>query len=186
MKEKGNGFSFNPTEGNKKGNAVTTKCGSRMDDDFICVAMRGRNPNKSSDRTPGSPTEQRLEPNLNGKTNTITTVQEDNLVLQIKEATAKGYAEIKPGECFDMEQPNSNTRRGRKMDQKSNSLMAQNMSFMNYTNDYRIRRLTPTECARLQTIPEWYKWSCSDTQQYKLLGNGWNIETVKHIFKFMK
>ena len=186
MKEKGNGFSFKPTEGYKKANAFTTKCGSRMDDDFICVAMRGRNPNNPSDRTSGLPTEQRLEPNLNGKTNTITTVQKDNLVLQIKEATSKGYAEIKPGECFDMEQPNSNTRRGRKMDQKSNSLMAQNMSFMNYTNDYRIRRLTPKECARLQTIPEWYEWIVSETQQYKLLGNGWNIETVKHIFKFMK
>ena len=50
----------------------------------------------------------------------------------------------------------------------------------------RIRRLTPKECALLQTIPEWYKWIVSETQQYKLLGNGWNIETVKHIFKFMK
>ena len=144
MKEKGNGLSFKPTEGDKKANAVTTKCGSLMDDDFICVAMRVRNPDNPSDRTSGSPTEQRLEPNLNGKTNTITTVQKDNLVLQIKEATSKGYAEINPEECFDMEQPNSNTRRGRKMDKKCNSLMAQNMSFMNYTNDYRIRRLTPT------------------------------------------
>lgn len=186
MKEQGKGFNFSPTDGNKKGNCVTTKCGSRMDDDFICVAMRGRNPNNPSDRTSGSPTEQRLEPNLNGKTNTITTVQKDNLVLQIKEATSKGYAEINPGECFDMEQPNSSTRRGRKMDNKSNSLMAQNMSFMNYTKDYRIRRLTPGECARLQTIPTWYEWIVSETQQYKLLGNGWNIETVKHIFKFMK
>lgn len=34
----------------------------------------------------------------------------------------------------------------------------------------RIRRLTPTECARLQTIPEWYKWACSDSQRYKMLG----------------
>ena len=81
MKEKGNGFSFKPTEGNKKANSVTTKCGSRMDDDFICVAMRGCNPNNPSDRTSGSQTEQRLEPNLNGKTNTITTVQKDNLIL---------------------------------------------------------------------------------------------------------
>lgn len=50
----------------------------------------------------------------------------------------------------------------------------------------RIRRLTPTECARLQTIPEWYKWECSETQQYKMLGNGWTIEVIKHIFSFMK
>lgn len=44
-----------------------------------------------------------------------------------------------------------------------------------------LRRLTPTECARLQTIPDWYKWGCSDTQAYKMLGNGWTVEVVKHI-----
>ena len=47
------------------------------------------------------------------------------------------------------------------------------------------RRLTPTECARLQTIPEWYKWQCSNTQQYKMLGNGWTVEVIKHIFGYM-
>nr|DAP13325.1 MAG TPA: Cytosine specific methyltransferase [Caudoviricetes sp.] len=46
---------------------------------------------------------------------------------------------------------------------------------------YMLRRLTPTECARLQTIPDWYKWGCSDTQAYKMLGNGWTVEVVKHI-----
>lgn len=49
----------------------------------------------------------------------------------------------------------------------------------------RIRRLTPLECSRLQTIPDWYKWECSDTQQYRMLGNGWNIETIVHIFSFL-
>lgn len=44
-----------------------------------------------------------------------------------------------------------------------------------------LRRLTPTECARLQTIPDWYKWRCSDTQAYKMLGNGWTVEVIKHI-----
>ena len=50
--------------------------------------------------------------------------------------------------------------------------------------DRVLRRLTPTECARLQTIPEWYKWECSDTQAYKMLGNGWTIEIIKHILSF--
>jgi DNA (cytosine-5)-methyltransferase 3A len=49
-----------------------------------------------------------------------------------------------------------------------------------------VRRLTPTECARLQTVPDWYKWACSDTQQYKLLGNGWTIEVIKHILSYGK
>lgn len=53
-------------------------------------------------------------------------------------------------------------------------------------NTGRIRRLTPTECARLQTIPDWYKWECSDTQQYKMLGNGWTVAVIYHILSFIK
>lgn len=48
----------------------------------LIVAMRGRNPENPSDRTPGIETEQRLEPNTNGTANTITSVQKDNLVLE--------------------------------------------------------------------------------------------------------
>lgn len=50
---------------------------------------------------------------------------------------------------------------------------------------YMLRRLTPTECARLQTIPDWYKWGCSDTQIYKMLGNGWTVEVIKHILSYI-
>lgn len=48
----------------------------------IIVASRGRNPENPSDRTTGSPTEQRLEANTNGTTNTITTVAKDNYVME--------------------------------------------------------------------------------------------------------
>lgn len=54
------------------------------------------------------------------------------------------------------------------------------------TPDDILRRLTPTECARLQTIPEWYKWECSETQQYRMLGNGWTVEVIKHILSFLE
>ena len=53
-------------------------------------------------------------------------------------------------------------------------------------DNFRIRRLTPTECAKLQTIPEWYKWQCSNTQQYKMLGNGWTVDVIVHILSHMK
>lgn len=46
---------------------------------------------------------------------------------------------------------------------------------------YRIRRLTPTECARLQTVPEWYEWIVSDTQIYRMCGNGWTVKVIEHI-----
>lgn len=47
--------------------------------------MRGRNPDNPSDRTAGSPTEQRLEPNSQGICNTLTSVQKDNLVMEVKQ-----------------------------------------------------------------------------------------------------
>lgn len=50
----------------------------------------------------------------------------------------------------------------------------------------RIRRLTPVERARLQTIPEWYKWECSATQQCRMLGNGWTVDVIVHILSHMK
>lgn len=52
--------------------------------------------------------------------------------------------------------------------------------------DEIVRRITPIEAARLQTIPDWYKWECSATQQYAMLGNGWTVEVIKHIFSFLQ
>ena len=58
-------------------------------------------------------------------------------------------------------------------------------TLINWSPIGRIRRLTPTECARLQTIPDWYRWECSETQQHRMLGNGWTVEVIKHIFSFI-
>jgi len=44
------------------------------------------------------------------------------------------------------------------------------------------RKLTPTECERLQTVPDGYTEGVSNTQRYKMLGNGWTVEVIKHIF----
>lgn len=44
-----------------------------------------------------------------------------------------------------------------------------------------LRRLTPKECARLQTIPDWYKWVVSDTQIFRMCGNGWTVKVIEHI-----
>jgi len=48
----------------------------------------------------------------------------------------------------------------------------------------RIRRLTPIECERLQTVPDNYTNHVSDTQRYKMLGNGWTIEVIAHILSY--
>jgi DNA (cytosine-5)-methyltransferase 3A len=45
------------------------------------------------------------------------------------------------------------------------------------------RKLTPVECERLQTVPDGYTDHVSNTQRYKMLGNGWTVDVVKHLFK---
>ena len=49
-----------------------------------------------------------------------------------------------------------------------------------------IRKLTPIECERLQTMPDNYTAGVSDTQRYKMLGNGWTVDVIAHIFKGLK
>ena len=46
---------------------------------------------------------------------------------------------------------------------------------------YIIRKLTVSECRRLQTVPEWYEFPVSDSQAYKMLGNGWTVEVIAHL-----
>ena len=46
-----------------------------------------------------------------------------------------------------------------------------------------IRKLTVRECMRLQTVPEWYEFPVSDTQAYKMLGNGWTVEVIAHLIR---
>jgi len=50
----------------------------------------------------------------------------------------------------------------------------------------KLRRLTPTECEILQTVPLGYTQGVSDTQRYKMLGNGWTVDVIAHIFKNIK
>ena len=171
-KEAGHGFGavFHDTDG--KMGAV--KVGGKGFDDLIkgpvCVGMRGRNPKNPSDRKAGIKTVQMLEPAEEGKTNCLTTVAKDNLILT-NDHLQKNLTDV---------------------DSKANAFLATShkgawangMSLV--SSNFRIRRITPTECARLQTIPDWYIWNCSATQQYRLLGNGWNIETIKHIFSFIR
>lgn len=48
---------------------------------------------------------------------------------------------------------------------------------------YFVRKLTVAECKKLQTVPDFYKFPVSDTQAYKMLGNGWTVEVISHLLK---
>ena len=58
-------------------------------------------------------------------------------------------------------------------------------SFLNWIidPDYYCRKLTPIECERLQTVPDNYTAHVSNTQRYRMLGNGWTVDVIAHIFK---
>lgn len=210
----GCGFKFKPKDGDKKASTVTQRSYKMgVDDNYVCVSMVGRKTDENGTRKDNDPNlkaVQLLEPNLNGKTNCLTSVQKDNLVMQINPSLESGGKQpyqqnrvydsegISPALCANKadllikqnyavngdgyEQDN----RAYFEDGKSGTLDLKSESRQKVLlNNYRIRRLTPTECARLQTIPDWYTWIVSDTQQYKMLGNGWTNEVIKHILSFI-
>jgi len=160
----------------------------RQGDYILCGRIVGRKINpetgKRDDYNPDLKAEQRLEPRLDEKSGTLTTVQKDN-VLIVPEATKKGYTEIEDGDCFDATFINSKTRRGRNMKDKSNCLTAANFDYMRYEHP-TYRKLTPIECERLQTLPDNYTEGVSNTQRYKALGNGWTVDVIVHILQGLK
>jgi DNA-cytosine methyltransferase len=279
---------------------------NHSDMDIICEAMRRRNPDNSSDRTKGATMKQRLEPKTDGKTNTLTSVAKDNLILhntnkntiftnkkdekrkdqkrtretllalrniiskkkdeqwqmavyarffenevlfermyerivsqentasknnkEWKMSSSKANAKIKVrymqkqgwNRCSsqrwestkqfirqlakvmqelsqqDTQQERclqdmwKTTKRAWILRQALSEVQkiwesydGQTKSTFTYNKSYRLRRLTPIEASRLQTIPEWYRWDSSDTQIYRMLGNGWTVEMIKHIFSYL-
>jgi site-specific DNA-cytosine methylase len=53
-------------------------------------------------------------------------------------------------------------------------------------DEFFFRYITPLECERLQTLPDNYTEGVSNTQRYKMIGNGWTVDVVAHIFKGLK
>lgn len=184
-----------------KANCISTQ-GYHSQMDLICVAQRGRAYRGEAAKFEVAPEQ--------GKTNCLTTVGKDNLILQRPRGN-------NPGGVFSQKSPTANAfehnnlvlmkdniqqlnesresggrqpyQQNRVYDPSANSpaLMQGHggMTINILDGNVRVRRLTPTECARLQTIPDWYKWDVSETQQYKMLGNGWTVEVIKHILSFL-
>ena len=53
-------------------------------------------------------------------------------------------------------------------------------------NEGKFRKLSPIECERLQTLPDNYTAGVSNTQRYRMLGNGWTVDVVAHLFKGLR
>jgi DNA (cytosine-5)-methyltransferase 3A len=167
---KGTGFGYQPKKEFDKGNSLRANAAICPTDNMLIVASRGRNPENQKSRESGLNTEQQLEPRIDGKTNCLTSVQKDNLV-------AYG-CDFRSDEGFRV-----------RNEEKSSTLMARSREDIYGTGlvklPMQIRRLTPVECERLQTVPDNYTNHVSDSQRYKMLGNGWTVSVIAYIFQYL-
>lgn len=142
---------------------------------------------------------QQMEPRTGGVSNTITSVQKDNMLLEplrIKANTREGFAEVEEYGAVNISQPSSCTRRGRVQGNKGDII---GTNVYGDTFPYRIRRLIPRECFRLMDVDDedydkiknYVKGHrkngkpmyISESQQYKLAGNSIVVACMEHIFE---
>ena len=84
-----------------------------------------------------------------------------------------------------LQKPRGNNKGSIKEREKSPCLSSSSWEQNNFVEDgpSKWRKLTPKECERLQTVPEDYTSSVSNTQRYKMLGNGWTVDVIVHLLK---
>ena len=103
--------------------------------------------------------------------------------LRVKEATKIGFVDIANKEAVDLSYPTSTTRRGRSMKDKSNCLLRNNEYFVFQDGD--IRYFSQTELERLQGFEDGYTSIFTRNQAACLLGDGWTLPIIEHIFSFI-
>ena len=152
----------------------------------IMVRMCGRNPDRPTDRTPGLPTEQRIEPNAQGISGCLTSVQKDNMVLEKPILLGGVGKENEFGSQF---------RQGNRVYSSEACAMALNSQPVGnaggntylYNVGYRIRKLTPRECGRLMDVSDEditkMQAVNSNSQLYKQFGNSIVVTVMVEMFK---
>jgi DNA (cytosine-5)-methyltransferase 1 len=117
----------------------------------------------------------------------------DPMKVEVKSATSKGYEVATEGDSINLSQPNSETRRGRVGKGKDQTL--ETSCNQAAVQDYRIRRLTPIECERLQGFPDNHTEygnydgevkKMSNTQRYKQCGNAVTVDIVALVAEAVK
>ena len=138
-----------------------------------------------------------IQPNFNqsgivyetdGISPTLRAYQGGNLEpkIRVREATKQGYAEAEVGDSVNLSHPNSKTRRGRVGKQIANTLLTGESQGV-VEPGFRIRKLTPRECWRLQGFPDWAFDKAqevnSNSQLYKQAGNSVTVNVIAAIAK---
>lgn len=173
-----------------KAPTLTTCQGGHREPKVLCGASRGRYlidgvRHDAKGLTAGK-TEQMLEVRSDEKTNCLTTVQKDNYIVEgLDKGTRVPIADIVINQAKDIHRADI---------EKSHCLMArdykgfgnQGMTGVRTEATPSYRKLTPLECERLQTVPDNYTNHVSNSQRYKMLGNGWTVSVIAHLFKGLK
>lgn len=108
--------------------------------------------------------------------------------IRVREATKKGYAEAAMGDSVNLAYPNSKTRRARVGKGIANTLVTGDSQGVVMPN-FRIRKLTPRECWRLQGFPDWAFDKAqevnSNSQLYKQAGNSVTVNVIREIARYL-
>lgn len=206
MEQKGNGFRFDPhvRKNADIAKTITTRAGGRMDDNFVLdidsesstfkfdssnedlIKMIGLLDIKGNEQV-------RRVYDVDGLSPTLNTMQGGNREpkIMVKEATKKGYAEASEGDSINLEQPNSQTRRGRDGHGVAQTLTTSPQQAVVEplaAEELRIRKLTPRECFRLMDFGDEDFDKClgmgmSNAQLYKQAGNSIVVAVPYYIIK---
>lgn len=193
QKAKGNGFRFEPTDGNGICGTINTAFETRMQDTFIKESV----PVQEEDYLIIGGMQKHQSVKKDGICTTLTAsmgtggeyvpmVIANDECLPIKEATKKGYKEAHEGDYVNLQFPNSETRRGRVGEQIANTLLCNDAQGV-VLEDLRIRKLTPKECFRLMGFDDkdcdvLVENKISNTQLYKMAGNSIVVDVLEEIF----
>ena len=185
---------LNTRELDQKSSCLTARYyKTAMSDPYVkCGSIIGRkiNPDtgKRDDYNPNLKTAQRLEVRVDEKSGTLTTVQKDNVVvttMRVDTATdIKGHDYNRRIYSGEGKAPTLAASSGGNLEPKLSINKVDNECLKNVN----YRKLTPRECFRLQTVPEHHidtllSADISNTQLYKMAGNGWTVDVIAHILK---
>ena len=164
------GFNWKPTEGNKKANTLRANAALCPTDNSIIV--HNTMPRSSTTGKGGTGLLSRTD----GKTYCLDTGSTNAIEFLNKNQLKKFNSNIDESKSCAL-----TLAQGRAG--SSSEYMDSVSKIAKITN--RIHRLTPIECERLQTVKDNYTNVVSDSQRYKMLGNGWTVDVISHIFKYI-
>ena len=154
----------------------------------------GKRMDRFGDSVAGKTT-QMLELRKDNKTNALTTVSKDSVVVEKlpeKSQTIKSQYYKSSKANFERQGtfhatgvPLQSKIRSKSKTVRSGGRGSYDRHEWDSVDELHWRKLTPLECERLQTVPDNYTNHVSNTQRYKMLGNGWTVEVIKHILQEM-